>query len=532
MQTRPFDGLFGDVKAYFGMVETQGGGTLHAHFLVWLADAPPNTDAFDRAVAEHGDHYYRDIEEFADSIVSTAMPVCVADSSCVFCGHSYADLEELPIPPEANENPNKQQRGRRARGEPALVRCSGCKTALSSQHVIRRVLLDHRPSSWPPPMRPYTSAELSSGVQLEAPCRGSVAAAKTAIYRRDLQLSVTHADADADTYGKFLHDLNRATHRFERRDDDAFRDDSVARKLAMLPPSIDDERWAPRAIAFAVFVLVFLLNLHWWSHVGSCFKNSRASAPGQCRYGFPRARQAQTCCSSDGVTLARRAPFEYVNGFSREMLLAFRSNHDIQVMIGGRNALLRIYCATKYVTKMQKQVDSITAVALAAFKRRQLREARNADNNANESPMDTQQRAAIGRRRVASLVYAITNRREIAGPLAALYMLRGSCAYMSTTCAPLPLRNVLHELVEQAAHSCDLVELRANGSDEVTFRAASFLDDYFFRPLLLGDLSLYELVATHFRHCGLQSNARHLQNGLLCITSPGANGAHELKVTL
>jgi hypothetical protein len=30
---------------------TQGGGTLHIHFLVWLADAPPNTDAFDRAVA-------------------------------------------------------------------------------------------------------------------------------------------------------------------------------------------------------------------------------------------------------------------------------------------------------------------------------------------------------------------------------------------------------------------------------------------------------------------------------------------------
>jgi hypothetical protein len=29
-------GLFGSVEAYFGMVETQGRGTLHVHFLIWL----------------------------------------------------------------------------------------------------------------------------------------------------------------------------------------------------------------------------------------------------------------------------------------------------------------------------------------------------------------------------------------------------------------------------------------------------------------------------------------------------------------
>jgi hypothetical protein len=32
MNAKPFDGLFGPVLVYFGMVETQGGGTLHAHF--------------------------------------------------------------------------------------------------------------------------------------------------------------------------------------------------------------------------------------------------------------------------------------------------------------------------------------------------------------------------------------------------------------------------------------------------------------------------------------------------------------------
>jgi len=358
-------------------------------------------------------------------------------------------------------------------------------------------------------MRPYSSTELASAVRSETPCRNSVASAKAAIYRRDLHLFVTHAnadneDTDDDAYVKYLRDLNRTPHRLDRREDDAFREDAVARALTMLPPSIDDNRWVPRAAAFAVSLLVFLFNLHWWSHVGSCFKKSRASATGQCRYGFPRDRVEQTCCSPDGVTLVRRTPFEFVNGFNREMMLAFRSNHDIQVMIGGRGALLRIYYATKYVTKMQQQVDSITAVALAAFKRRQLHEARDGDDNVDAPPI---QRAAIGRRRVASLLYAITNRREIDGPLAALYVLRGSCAYMSTPCAPLPFQNVLHELLEQAVHPCNLVELQAHGSDDVTFRAASFLDDYLFRPSALDGLNLYEFVATHFRRKRISSTA-------------------------
>ncbi|ETL45681.1 hypothetical protein L916_04263, partial [Phytophthora nicotianae] len=48
----------------------------------------------------------------------------------------------------------------------------------------------------------------------------------------------------------------------------------------------------------------------------------------------------------------------FVNGFNREIMLAFWSNHEIEVVTGGHNALLRIYYATKYVTKMQEQVDS------------------------------------------------------------------------------------------------------------------------------------------------------------------------------
>ncbi|KAE9335950.1 hypothetical protein PF008_g13252 [Phytophthora fragariae] len=378
------------------------------------------------------------------------MPLSVADSSCGFCGHSYADLQELPIPPEAYEYPKKQHGG---------------------------------PAARPPPLRLYTSVELEDAVQLEAQHIGGVRAAKAAIYRRDLCLSTReHEGADCDEYGEYLRGLSRTRFRVEHREDDAFRQDHVARALMTLPPSPDDARWPARCIAFAVSMLVFMLNLHWWSHAGSCFTKSSASASGQCRYNFPWAR---TSCSSDGITLARRAPFEFVNGFNTDIMLAFKSNHDIQVMIGGLGALLRIFYATKYVTKMQEHIDSITAVALAAFQSRQLREARDEESVANTD------RATIGRRRVASLLYAITNRCEIAGPLAAHHVQRGSCAFMSTSCSTFHLRAILHELIDQVVYSWDLVELRGCDSS-LTFRAASFLDDYSYRPPGLNNLNLYE----------------------------------------
>ncbi|OWZ03284.1 hypothetical protein PHMEG_00025016 [Phytophthora megakarya] len=81
MKNKPFDGLFGD-----------GDGSLHAHFLVWIYDAPPNTDAFRRAVTEHGDLFYRDIAMYTDSIVNTSIPLDVEALSCQWCGHSFANL--------------------------------------------------------------------------------------------------------------------------------------------------------------------------------------------------------------------------------------------------------------------------------------------------------------------------------------------------------------------------------------------------------------------------------------------------------
>ena len=34
-------GIFGCMSAFFGLVESQGRGSLHLHMLIWLKDAPP-----------------------------------------------------------------------------------------------------------------------------------------------------------------------------------------------------------------------------------------------------------------------------------------------------------------------------------------------------------------------------------------------------------------------------------------------------------------------------------------------------------
>ena len=35
------EGIFGEVSAYYGTVEMQGGGTLHFHCIVWLVEKLP-----------------------------------------------------------------------------------------------------------------------------------------------------------------------------------------------------------------------------------------------------------------------------------------------------------------------------------------------------------------------------------------------------------------------------------------------------------------------------------------------------------
>ncbi|ETM38213.1 hypothetical protein L914_15419 [Phytophthora nicotianae] len=114
----------------------------------------------------------------------------------------------------------------------------------------------------------------------------------------------------------------------------------------------------------------------------------------------------------------------------------------------------------------------------------------------------------MSRRRVAGMIYNLTNRQDIAGPLAALYLYHGSCCYSSARCVSLPLGDVVRQLMELEDYSCNLVNssedatasnFRAVSEDATAsnFRAVSYLDDYIYRPKMLEKLNLYEFTS----HC-------------------------------
>ncbi|ETV63687.1 hypothetical protein H257_19383 [Aphanomyces astaci] len=70
-QPRKTGGLFGHVKAYFGMVETQGRGTLHLHLLVWVYGAPRSTSEFE-ARLQADLNYEAMVLKYSEGIVSNS----------------------------------------------------------------------------------------------------------------------------------------------------------------------------------------------------------------------------------------------------------------------------------------------------------------------------------------------------------------------------------------------------------------------------------------------------------------------------
>ncbi|KAF1786740.1 hypothetical protein GQ600_8956 [Phytophthora cactorum] len=110
--------------------------------------------------------------------------------------------------------------------------------------------------------------------------------------------------------------------------------------------------------------------------------------------------------------------------------------------------------------------------------------------------LGAQDRIALSRERVAALAYNMTNRQEIAGPLAVLYLYRGSNCYSRALCASLPLGDAVRQL-SMTEYGCALV----NASDDVQkskYRAVSNLDDYVFRPRNLETVCLYEFTMWYF----------------------------------
>lgn len=506
----PLKGLLGEVRAYFGMIETQGCGTLHGHFLVWLSGCPPNSEIFESVVSCDKERFLSDVADYGESIMTNELPISLSGGNCEICGESFANLAPLPIPAEARGNVLAPFTGRRIPThirEPALVKCGRCGAEFSSQHVLRSVMLKHWPVDWPPGMSPLTPSEIVAQAKKEVMCRNSLVEAENVVYERESIRSSASANvADNNGSGELrersemeldrLHCSNEAQALYTRLDDDPFFNSDILRTLAMMPPSEDDERISIQSKLFMVSALALRFNQHWWSHTASCFKESKMTGSSEiCRYTFPRERVDQSYVDDTGFHARRLLGYEFMNGFNPTIMETFRCNHDVQLLVGGSGATDRIYYCCKYVAKPQRQHDSVTATALVAFKRREEREEQERQDGSRPEGI------VIARRRVGSMAFNITNRQEIAGPLAVLYLLHGSCCYQSHECCQLPLRDIIKQLKGEDEFSCRLVQRTGleSGEGRNTFRAVSVSDDYLYRPAFCENASLYEFAARSFR---------------------------------
>ncbi|POM79601.1 Hypothetical protein PHPALM_2682, partial [Phytophthora palmivora] len=293
---------------------------------------------------------------------------------------------------------------------------------------------------------------------------------------------------------ELLQQANDRQMRICKAEDDPYRNDMLTHLLEISPPSPSDGRSSKEAQDYMVSALAVLLNQHLWCHTTSCFKTSGVTPSDKyCRYRFPRPHVDNTSFEQCGVELKRTLGHEFMNGYNYELMATFKCNQDIQILLGGVDVTDRIRYCCKYITKPQRRLDSQAAVAVAALNRRQQRESAEIDATGVAVP----DHHAMARKSVSALVYNLTNRQEIAGPLAALYIYRKSCCYSSARCVSLPLGEIVRQLMRSEEYSCSMI--RMDDGIVGDFRAVSYLDDYIFRPRTLEQVNLYEFSIWFFR---------------------------------
>ena len=128
-------GLFGHVKAFFGMVETQGHGTFHLHLILWLYGSPrTTTECQDRNDTDT--EYENMLLDYAQSVVTNTLPVDILCQPCPKCQHEGPCYTELPIPVATSQTPFCAHRPSFVPKEPIMAECQYCSTQVSSQHMM------------------------------------------------------------------------------------------------------------------------------------------------------------------------------------------------------------------------------------------------------------------------------------------------------------------------------------------------------------------------------------------------------------
>lgn len=247
-------------------------------------------------------------------------------------------------------------------------------------------------------------------------------------------------------------------------------------------PSFHDKGTPEHARCAAAMTQVLTkIQTHSWCHTASCFKSAVHVKDGQCRFCFPRNLSSETRMNENGAIDPRREiGCEYLNPYNELLTCCMKCNTDIRVLLGKEGPRIMWY-ALKYATKLQQEVESKSAVAIAAFARRQEIENEHPDVGGD----------VMGRRRMMSLVWILTSKQEIPAQLAALYLLRKSAEYSSHKFEPCILSQFIAVLNGEA---CEAV---LAPTEEGNYTPVTQFQDYCCRPHSLDDVSLWEFVKSY-----------------------------------
>ena len=83
-------GVFGYCDGYYGMVETQGRGTLHMHALIWIRGSPKTSSEYIAKCsdAKNGESYRGELLKYVDSVIQSDTMLSMDELECPKCQHA------------------------------------------------------------------------------------------------------------------------------------------------------------------------------------------------------------------------------------------------------------------------------------------------------------------------------------------------------------------------------------------------------------------------------------------------------------
>ena len=132
--------------------------------IVWLYGAPKTTGEFEERVRANPE-YESDILQYCESVVTNTLPIEVADVPCFHCKDPESRFLPLDILPSAHLNQFKLHKDGRTPKEPFLAQCNTCNIKVSSQHLMRRALLQARPPLWPLKLEELSQARMDDYIE-------------------------------------------------------------------------------------------------------------------------------------------------------------------------------------------------------------------------------------------------------------------------------------------------------------------------------------------------------------------------------